>query len=373
MPNASWISSALAAGWCGLMIVRAAAGTEGTGGAAAQPSGRWIGVHLLAPSPNLLPLLKRAITEALAPMGVNVLVFEVNYDFQFQSHPELAGANAWSKAQAGELAEHCRRHGIRLIPGFNCLGHQSWAGTTFPLLVRYPELDETPSVPKDNTGIYCRSWCPLNPKVNEVVFPLLDEIIDAFHADAFHVGMDEVFLMASDDCPRCKGKDPAELFARAVNDLHRHLVGEKKQTMLMWGDRLLDTKSMGYSRWEASTNGTAPAIDQIPTDIILCDWHYDRQDDYPSLPFLQKKGFRVWPAGWRDVEANRALIASARRHAGPRMLGHLFTVWSDTGRFLKALLKEEPPPEKPGQPEEVAATVRASIEAAGGKLPDALR
>ncbi len=55
------------------------------------------------------------------------------------------------------------------------------------------------------------------------------------------------------------------------------------------------------------------------------------------------------------------------------MIGHLFTVWSDAGRFLRALLKQEPEPEEPGAPEQVAATVRACIEAAGGKLPDAFR
>jgi hypothetical protein len=37
------------------------------------------------------------------------------------------------------------------------------------------ELDETPQVPSDHAGIYCRSWCPLNPRTNEIVFPLLDE------------------------------------------------------------------------------------------------------------------------------------------------------------------------------------------------------
>ena len=75
--------------------------------------------------------------------------------------------------------------------------------------------------------------------------------------------------------------------------------------MLMWGDRLLDAKTTGHSRWEASTNGTAPAIDRIPTDIVVCDWHYGRQDDYPSIPLLQKKRFRVWPAGWRDTARPR--------------------------------------------------------------------
>jgi hypothetical protein len=334
-----------------------------------ETESRWIGVHLLAPVPDMLPLLKRGISEALYPMGVNALVFEVNYGFQYQSHPELAAENAWSKAQVRELAAHCRQNGIRLIPQFNCLGHQSWAKTTHPLLVKYPELDETPQVPKDNSSIYCRSWCPLHPKTHEIVFALLDEQIDAFQSDTFHVGMDEVFLIASEQCPRCKGKDPAELFAREVNELHSHLVGKKKQTMLMWGDRLLDAKATGYSRWEASDHGTAPAIDRIPKDIVLCDWHYGQREEYPSLPLFQKKGFRVWPSSWRELEPTRALIASAQRHDGERMVGHLFTVWSDAGRFLQALLGEGAAPEKPGAPEEVAATLRACIESVGGKLP----
>ena len=69
---------------------------------------------------------------------------------------------------------------------------------------------------------------------------MMDELIDAFEADAFHVGMDEVLVIASKQCPRCNDKTPAEAFAKAVNDYHRHLVEEKKVTMLMWGDRLID-------------------------------------------------------------------------------------------------------------------------------------
>lgn len=49
----------------------------------------WRAVHIMAPNPDGLPLLKRAIEEQLAPMGVNVLVFEVNYKFAYLSDPEL--------------------------------------------------------------------------------------------------------------------------------------------------------------------------------------------------------------------------------------------------------------------------------------------
>jgi len=319
------------------------AGESPTEGAKQKPPGQglWRGVHLLSPGPADVPLLKRAVAEVLAPIGVNVIVLEVNYGFEFQSRPELRGWNPLTKENARELAKVCREHKIRLIPQFNCLGHQSWAKSTFPLLVKYPQFDETPKIPLDNPGIYCRSWCPLHPKVNEVVFPLMDELIDAFEADAFHVGMDEVFLIASDQCERCKGKNPAELFARALNDYHKHLVGKRKVEMLMWGDRLLDDAVMKYGEWDASRNGTAGAIDRIPKDIILCDWHYAKRDEYPSVPYFQEKGFRVWPSSWRDKEAAAALLEFSRKDATPKMLGHLCTTWVGAGDFSRALLADQ--------------------------------
>jgi hypothetical protein len=307
---------------------------------AAAPAKRWRGVHIMAPNPEDLPLLQRAITEVLVPLGVNVLVMEVDYKFAYQSHPELRMEPVLHKADIRDLAALCRKHGIRLIPQFQCLGHQSWAQSTFSLLTKYPELDETPQIPKNNPNIYCRSWCPLHPRVNEIVFALMDELIDAFQAEAFHVGMDEVFLIGSEQCPRCKGKNPAELFAKAVNDYHQHLVKEKKLTMLMWGDRLLDADVMNYGEWEASKNGTAPAIDLIPKDIVICDWHYGLRESYPSLPFFHQKGFRVLPSSWKDAKAAVALRQDAERHGGEKMLGHLCTTWVNGADFARALLGE---------------------------------
>lgn len=307
---------------------------------ASQRKDEWRGVHMMAPSSADIPLLNRAIEKTLAPLGVNVLILEVNYGYEYRSHPELRANGVLSKADIREVLSTCRQNGIRLIPQFNCLGHQSWAKTTFPLLRKYPEFDETPQIPLDNPNIYCRSWCPLHPKVNSVVFALMDELIDAFEADAFHVGMDEVFLIASDQCPRCRGKDPADLFAKATNDYHQHLVRKHKLTMLMWGDRLIDDAVMGYGEWEASRNGTAPAVDKIPKDIIICDWHYEPRQEYPSVPFFQQKGFRVLPSSWRNVQAALALRNYARKTATDKMIGHLATTWSGGSQIARALLDD---------------------------------
>lgn len=287
----------------------------------------WRGVHFGARSDADLEHLIAA-TPKLAADGVNVIVLEVDYNFDFQSHPELRGEQFITRARAREATEAAHAAGIRLIPQLNCLGHQSWSRHTDPLLVKYPQFDETPGQFPENKGIYCRSWCPRNPDLKPVVFALIDDIADGFQADAFHVGMDEVFIIASPYCPRCRGADAAKLFAKQVNDLHGHIVGKRKLEMLMWGDRLLDAKALGYSHWEAATNGTSGAIDHVPKDIVVCDWHYGQSTNYPSVPLLLEKGFRVWPSGWQPLEAAKAFSAFARKQTNPRMVGCLCTTWS---------------------------------------------
>jgi hypothetical protein len=320
-----------------LAAARHAAASDQT---ASKKTDHWRGLHLIVfKTDDDLKVLESQIPK-LALMGVNVLILEINYNFRFQSHPELRhGKDSITKQGAGQLAATCRKHHIRLIPQFQCLGHQSWKNSTFPLLTVYPKLDLTPGAFPENKGIYCREWDPLSPEVNKIIFPLLDEMLEAFQADAFHVGMDEVFLLGSEKSPSTKGQDPAKVFAKAVNDLHQHLVIERGVEMLMWADRLFDAKKYNWGEWEASKVGTAAALDLIPKDIILCPWHYERKEKYPSIPLFLDKGFRVLPASWRELDASKALIEYSQKFDSPKMLGHLFTTWG--GR--KDNLTEYPP------------------------------
>jgi hypothetical protein len=299
----------------------------------------WVGIHILMTTKDKTEQLTEQIGN-LAKMGVNSIVTEINYGYEYQSHPELRSRNAIGKKEIKELVAACRKNHVRLIPQFQCLGHQSWKGNTYPLLTKYPQFDETPGEHPKNKEIYCRSWCPLNPEVNPIIFSLMDELIEAFDADALHVGMDEVFLIGENSCPRCKGKDKAELFAKAVNDYHKHIVRKHKIEMLMWGDRLIDAGKINYGKWEASANNTAGAVDLIPKDIIICDWHYERRDAYESIPMFLKKGFRVWPASWKKPEGAKALIDYSRTFDSPNMVGHLNTTWGAVP--IKELTRFEP-------------------------------
>jgi hypothetical protein len=299
----------------------------------------WFGFHVMVEKKaDALGLVSEI--PALAKLGVNLIIAEVDYNYEYVSHPELRTEDPVSKETVKQIVNLCRQYKIRLVPEFQSLGHQSWDEKTFPLLVKYPQFDESPGKYPGNKGkdeagndFYCRSWCPQHPDLNAIIFDLYDELIDAFEADALHIGMDEVFVIADDACPRCRGQAPARLFAKAVNDAYSHIVKTRGKEMMMWGDRFLDGAETGYGMWEASKNATYPAVDLVPKDIIICDWHYERKyadmrsNGFPSIPLFLEKGFRVLPTSFRDPKAVKSLIDCSLTFPSDRMLGHLCTIW----------------------------------------------
>ena len=289
----------------------------------------WRGVHLWLDRETAAQQLIQTLPR-LADAGVNTVVIEVNYSFEFRSHPELRNRQFITCATAHQLAAASRKCGIRLIPEFNCLGHQSFGGRVEPLLKIYPGFDETPTLALTNKNVYCREWCPSAPGLNEIVFSLIDEIAGAFEADAFHVGMDEVYLLGTGECPRCHGKNPAGLFAAQVNALHAHIVGREKMQLLMWADRVIGPRLQGYAKYDNASNDLSAAIDLIPRDIVMCDWHYEWRKNYPSVPYLTGKGFQVWPSGFMPLKAAQAFSDYAQQQTNAQVIGWLATTWNET-------------------------------------------
>jgi len=324
------------------------------------------GLHVAAPGPADMDAVVSFIENELPAEGVNTLVIEFNYSYAFKSVPELAVPNSIGAKDAGRIVKACSKSGIQLIPQFNCLGHQSWKEKTFPLLLKHPELDEAPNADTSLSDFYCRSWCPSNPAVHNMVFPLMDELAVACRATAFHLGMDEVFIIADDNCPRCRGKDPGELFAGEVAVLHEHLA-EAKLEAWIWGDRLINSALWGISKWDAAANGTHPAVDIVPEDIVICDWHYTGDPPIATPYFFAGKGFRVVPCPWREqkvaltqLEMVLDIRKSRDKQFASKGLGMLQTTWYGFMNFIRGYKGELPENEKTsGQILESAACFKA--------------
>jgi hypothetical protein len=314
------------------------------------------GLCIAAPTPQNLDSFIVFMKQELQPRKINTLILRIDYHYQFQKHPELTDTLALSLADVKKIVQTAKDAKIRLIPQINLLGHQSWANKTGKLLAVYPEFDETPwlQMPQQYVwpnpdSLYCKSYCPLHPELHKVIFDVIDEVCDAFESTAFHAGMDEVFIIGDDKCERCKGKSKAELFAGEVTTLRNHLAAKKRE-LWIWGDRLLDGRATSVGEWEGSYNNTYPAIDMIPKDVVICDWHYERPDK--TAQYFAEKGFRVITCPWRKPDIATVQLSDMvewRKNAPAKVrknyLGVMETVWSPVSAFFNGYYgKPDPNP-----------------------------
>ena len=320
------------------------------------------GICLSIPENDKVDEFVKFINEELVPKRVNTMVLMIHYNYEFKSHPELASENAISKGDLKKIVKACQDGNIRLIPQINLLGHQSWRSRVFTLLEKYPQFNETPEVvlPAEGEpnpeGYYCLSYCPLHPDVHDVVFDLVDEIVEVCETDAFHAGMDEVFYIGHEQCPRCHGRDKAELFAGEVTKIRNHLA-QNNIELWIWGDRLIDGKTTGIGKWAASMNNTHRAIDMIPKDVVINDWHYRRAN--PTAALFALKGFKVITCPWGMAETAKIqldMMVNFRKNATPEtkdnFAGMMQTIWSGTTFFIDSYYgKEDPATERGNQVE----------------------
>jgi hypothetical protein len=137
--------------------------------------------------------------------------------------------------------------------------------------------------------------------------------------------------------------------------LIRNHLAQSGIELWIWGDRLIDGRTTGIGMWEASMNSTHRAIDLIPKDVVINDWHYERPD--PTAPYFAVKGFSVVTCLWFDAEVAAAQIRATMAyrqastpHMRDRFLGVMQTVWFDAHDFLDQFYGRAEPDLKRGDP-----------------------
>ena len=314
----------------------------------------WIdkGIVLTAPLSEEIDDVVKFIDEYLAPRGFNMIILQVRYRYQFKRHPEVWGYDPLSLEDVKKLLNACKKHGIKLVPKMNLIGHQSGfpneptdgilhghndtaADIPDGLLRAYPSFDEQAG---EREIHYARSICLSSRAARTVVYELIDELMEAFEADMIHIGCDEAFNVGM--CPVCSKKSNAQLISDWINGINDH-VKNRGGKILMWGDRLLPTDKTDYDRWEASDNGTDGAINTLSRDIIICDWHYNKYSRYESVDIFGKAGFKIMISPWREKENLEAFLEYAKNHDNGHINGILMTTWCASGDLAKRLMYGE--------------------------------
>ena len=304
------------------------------------------------------------LVDTLSELGFNTIVIYTHfmfYRYEFDARLYNARYPAWgdfNSAEIKEMVRTARQKGIKTIPALQVLSHQNggvlsqvypeymlpeseWKEGSYYSSINCVEVDgivyncsiaHTSS--QNNKPGYGANWQnywitynrrtrdPFNQQAEQMVFSMIDELINAFTVDgekpeAIHIVTDELTNWL--DCPdECNGMDSAEVFAMAITNVYNHIKESNPDMDIMMSADMLD------ENWNGGREETpvASAIDLLPKDIILNDWRYEATSyfgfdpanrTFPSVGKFMNKGYNVIVSPWRDTEAAEELIWTGKK------------------------------------------------------------
>lgn len=203
----------------------------------------------------------RDLLPQIAALGYDAILWELENQVAWDTCPECATPESWSKAEFAELLADSRALGLEPIPLLQTIGHGEYVMSH----LRYHAFREHP----DFSDCYCTS----NPAVREFLIRWIDEYRELFGPlRYFHLGGDEAYRFGS--CPACAARDRMALYAEHMGALAARLVAAGVRPGF-WCDMILAHPQQ---------------LDAIPHDFLIWDWNYADGIEPPA-------SIRVWGRG----------------------------------------------------------------------------
>ena len=274
---------------------------------------RGVCIEMLSPAIHDVSLMKRYL-DAFSRARSNVVIF-LHPPRQVCSWPENGDQGGWTKKQIEEVVRYARSLHLAVWAGMGSKFESS----------DFPELDIM-----NGSNFY-------NPFIEDsyhYLFSLYDEILSIYHPETLLISHDEIkglSLYATGS-----GKNPAQILAMDIGRIHQQLAKQGVKTAI-WGDMLLE-----HTRWQATVgaaNSDNPALNSgsthhamkdLPSDLLILDWHYLKKNNYTSIAHFQRNGYSVIGCSWYDPEAAKSLANSAVMYKAD---GVISTDWG----FLRTL------------------------------------
>lgn len=239
--------------------------------------------------------------------------------FSFDTDPNIGkDRGAITKPEMAQMVAEAKKNHIVLTPVFECLGHQDRL-LSLPENRQYAEVQDPDQTPW--------SFSPVNPKALAFLEKLIDELAEATPSPFFHIGGDEAHdIGRGTSAKQVKkigvGRVHAEYFTR----LHDYLKEQHNRQMMLYSDMLLrHSEALAY----------------LPKDVILIDWHYGSEPDYPSVKTLKDAGFKniiaspgIWSWGSFYPDFKRGFTSAAnftKVAKQEQLLGCITSSWGDNG------------------------------------------
>ena len=187
-------------------------------------------------------------------------------------HSENGDGRFISKAQMRDLVKYCRERELTVIPEVPSMSHSDY------IVMAHRDLNERVE------DTYPDTYCPSNPKTYEILFDILNEVIEVFNPEYLNIGHDELYTVGI--CDKCKEKTPVDLYVGDIVKIHNYLNDRNIKTM-MWGEKLYNIHLIDPEGKPWATGGAGndrepilyPCRNLIPTDVIQLHWFWLRTNE----------------------------------------------------------------------------------------------
>lgn len=282
------------------------------------PSMEWRGVSDdISRGPILtLDYLKTQI-RTLAEYKINLLGFNMEHVFDFQTHPFVSPKGAaLTPAEIKELVEYAGKYYITLLPEQQAFGHLH----QFLKYEVYSDLAETP---------HGHVLTPTNPKTYDFIRQVHGEVVPLFPGPFYHIGSDETFELGLGQTKALAAQQGlGRVYLEHLQKVFEIMQPYHKQLMF-WGDIAVKYPEL---------------LTILPKDMIAVPWDYDPKPSYETIitPYTNA-GLRVvvapgagnWRVIWPDLDSAFVNIRNFTRDGQKHQaIGALNTTWNDDGESL---------------------------------------
>lgn len=213
--------------------------------------------------------------------GYNALILYLENAVRTEDTHFFSYEDTYSSEEIREIVDYAEGLGLDVIPALENLDH-------LEKFFCYPQLQGFSEIKSKSEGRgftpfeYGSCGCISNPDLHKFMDKYIIDVCSLFNSKYVHAGLDEPFDLAV--CPTCKAAakqiGKAQLFLDHI--LHTHqLVTSMGKTMMMWDD---------FFEY-------ADIVEELPRDIILCNWNYVFMDDQPQghwINRIKKDWFKLY-------------------------------------------------------------------------------
>ena len=316
-----------------------------------KPDKEFRGVHIGLPRLENFEFARRLFRYVLIPLRYNTVIIEFAGGMRFDRRPEIS--EAWLRADrlakekkqpkiphssfgaAGTVLEKddvrrlvgfAKELGIEVIPEVQSFGHVQYLTYAYPEIAEIDpdaeQVNDTRAEDAKPDQFYHHCYCPSLDKSYEIIFDVIDEIIEVVRPKRFvHIGHDEIYQIGL--CPRCKGTPADVLYEKHVRTLYEYIKSKGLKTIL-WADMM--TRDDKYDTFNAR--------DRLPRDIVALEFIWYFYLDKDTELALLDRNYNVAVGNLYSSHFPRYTERMGREG----MIGAQISMWSETSETAIANL-----------------------------------